>query len=96
MESLMNSLNRETSLLITSAQELNSQNFLESYQRIKTQTLTNATKLEEEISRELNRNEDFETIINSNNEFVQGIFNVLEQSLQLTFTMNYRPLVPKV
>ena len=73
----MNSLNRETSLLITSAQELNSQNFLESYQRIKTQTLTNATKLEEEISRELNRNEDFETIINSNNEFVQGIFNVL-------------------
>jgi hypothetical protein len=77
MESLMNSLNRETSLLITSAQELNSQNFLESYQRIKTQTLTNATKLEEEISRELNRNEDFETIINSNNEFVQGIFNVL-------------------
>ncbi len=92
----MNSLNRETSLLITSAQELNSQNFLESYQRIKTQTLTNATKLEEEISRELNRNEDFETIINSNNEFVQGIFNVLEQSLQLTFTMNYRPLVPKV
>jgi hypothetical protein len=77
MESLMNSLNRETSLLITSAQELNSQNFLESYQRIKTQTLTNATKLEEEISRELDRNEDFETIINSNNEFVQGIFNVL-------------------
>lgn len=51
MESLMNSLNRETSLLITSAQELNSQNFLESYQRIKTQTLMNATKLEEEISR---------------------------------------------
>jgi hypothetical protein len=77
MESLMNSLNRETSLLITSAQELNSQNFLESYQRIKTQTLTNATKLEEEISRELDRNEDFETIINSNNEFFQGIFNVL-------------------
>jgi hypothetical protein len=67
MESLMNSLNRETSLLITSAQELNSQNFLESYQRIKTQTLMNATKLEEEISRELDRNEDFETIINSNN-----------------------------
>jgi hypothetical protein len=51
MESLMNSLNRETSLLITSAQELNSQNFLESYQRIKKQTLMNATKLEEEISR---------------------------------------------
>jgi hypothetical protein len=47
----MNSLNRETSLLITSAQELNSQNFLESYQRIKKQTLMNATKLEEEISR---------------------------------------------
>jgi hypothetical protein len=77
MESLMNSLNRETSLLITSAQELNSQNFLESYQRIKKQTLMNATKLEEEISRELDRNEDFETIINSNNEFVQGIFHVL-------------------
>jgi hypothetical protein len=77
MESLMNSLNRETSLLITSAQELNSQNFLESYQRIKKQTLMNVTKLEEEISRELDRNEDFETIINSNNEFVQGIFNVL-------------------
>ena len=51
MESLMNSLNRETSLLITSAQELNSQNFLESYQRIKTQTLFNASKLEEEIAR---------------------------------------------
>ncbi len=47
MESLMNSLNRETSILITSAQELNSLNFLESYQRIKTQTIFNANKLED-------------------------------------------------
>ncbi len=45
MDSLMNNLNREVGTLLMAAQELNSHNFLESYQRIKTQTLVNASKL---------------------------------------------------
>jgi hypothetical protein len=52
----MNSLTRETSGLITASQELNSQNFLESYQRVNSQTLTNAKKLQDEVSDELERN----------------------------------------
>ena len=56
MQSLMNSLTRETSGLITASQELNSQNFLESYQRVNSQTLTNAKKLQDEVSDELERN----------------------------------------
>ena len=42
METLMNMISRDVNCLFAAAQELNSQNFLENFNRIRTQVLSNS------------------------------------------------------
>lgn len=51
MDSLLNLITRDLNTLFSAAQELNSQNFLESYQRIKMQVLGNSLETQKEISK---------------------------------------------
>ena len=49
MESLLNVISRDINSLFASAQDLNSQAFLESFHRIRTQTLVNSAKTYREV-----------------------------------------------
>ena len=60
MDTLLNLISRDINSLFMAAQELNSQNFLESFHRIKSQILTNALQTQKEIGEELTKNEIFE------------------------------------
>lgn len=56
MESLLNIISRDVNTLFASAQDLNSQTFLESFHRIRTQVLGNSLQTQREISAELDKN----------------------------------------
>lgn len=56
LESLINTISRETSILLSASEDITSNNFLESLPRIKTQTLANAQTLHHEIDSELTEN----------------------------------------
>lgn len=56
METLLNMISRDVNGLFSAAQELNSQDFLESFNRIRTQVLSNSLQTEKDISEELDKN----------------------------------------
>ena len=56
METLMNMISRDVNSLFAAAQDLNSQNFLENFNRIRTQVVSNSLQTQKEISEELDKN----------------------------------------
>jgi hypothetical protein len=56
METLLNVISRDVNGLFSAAQDLNSQDFLESFNRIRTQVITNSLQTEKDISEELDKN----------------------------------------
>lgn len=50
METLINVVSRDVNSLFLAAQELNSQNFLENFNRIRTQVLANSLQTQKDIS----------------------------------------------
>jgi hypothetical protein len=56
MESLLNLISRDVNTLFGSAQDLNSQTFLESFHRIRTQVLGNSMQTQKDIAGELDKN----------------------------------------
>ena len=85
MESLLNIISRDVNTLFASAQDLNSQTFLESFHRIRTQVLGNSLQTQREISGELDKNEAYETSISINPTYISDIKCVLERSISMVF-----------
>jgi hypothetical protein len=77
MESLLNIISRDVNTLFASAQDLNSQTFLESFHRIRTQVLGNSLQTQREISAELEKNEAYETSISITPLYIADIKNAL-------------------
>jgi len=69
MESLLNAISRDVNSLFGSVQDLNSQNFLESFHRIRTQILANSIQTQKDISDELEKNENYDTNVSINPSF---------------------------
>ena len=85
MESLLNLISRDVNTLFASAQDLNSQTFLESFHRIRTQVLGNSLQTQKDISCELGKNEGYETSISINSSFLNEVKNALERSIAIVF-----------
>lgn len=85
MESLLNIISRDVNTLFASAQDLNSQTFLESFHRIRTQVLGNSLQTQREISAELDKNEAYETNISISPLYIADIKNALERSISMIF-----------
>lgn len=85
MDALTNLISRDVSVLFEAAQELNSQNFLESFHRIRTQILANSLQTQRDISEELDKNEAYETVVTLNPQFVAEIRAALDKSITLMF-----------
>lgn len=83
MESLMNMASRDVNSLFAAAQDLNSQNFLENFNRIRTQVLANSQQTQKEISEELYKNENYDVTLNVNPAFLNDIKIGLERSITL-------------
>jgi hypothetical protein len=77
MESLLNLIFRDVNTLFASAQDLNSQTFLESFHRIRTQVLGNSLQTQREIANELDKNENYETKISINPSYINEVKNCL-------------------
>jgi hypothetical protein len=73
MQWLLNNLAREVNTLYQSATEINSYNFLENYQRINKQVLINSVKTVTEVGQELDNNENYETAVSINANFIDGV-----------------------
>jgi predicted Zn-dependent peptidase len=73
MQWLLNNLAREVNTLYQSATEINSHNFLENYQRINKQVLINSLKTVTEVAQELDNNENYETAVSINANFIDGV-----------------------
>lgn len=56
MDALLNIISRDVNGLFAAAQDLNSQDFLESFHRIRTQVIANSLQTERDISEELDKN----------------------------------------
>ncbi len=85
MESLLNVISRDVNSLFGSVQDLNSQNFLESFHRIRTQILANSIQTQKDISDELEKNENYQTNITINSSFISDFKFCLEKSINLAF-----------
>lgn len=85
MESLLNLISRDVNTLFASAQDLNSQTFLESFHRIRTQVLGNSLQTQKDISCELDKNEGYETSISINSSFLNEVKSALERSIAVFF-----------
>lgn len=83
MESLMNMASRDVNSLFAAAQDLNSQNFLENFNRIRTQVLANSQQTQKEISEELYKNENYDVTLNVNPAFLNDIKIGLDRSITL-------------
>ena len=81
MDTLLNIISRDINALFLAAQELNSQNFLESFHRVRSQILSNSLQTQREISEELSKNESFEHTLTINPLFINQVKNALESSL---------------
>lgn len=81
----MNLISRDVNTLFASAQDLNSQTFLESFHRIRTQVLGNSLQTQKDISGELDKNEGYETSISINSSFLSEVKNALERSIAVVF-----------
>jgi hypothetical protein len=77
MESLLNVISRDVNTLFASAQDFNSQTFLESFHRIRTQVLGNSLQTQREISAELDKNEAYETNISISPVYIADIKSAL-------------------
>jgi hypothetical protein len=85
LDALNNLISRDVSVLFEAAQDLNSQNFLESFHRIRTQILANSLQTQREISDELDKNEAYETVVTANPQFIAEIRAALDKSITLMF-----------
>jgi hypothetical protein len=85
MESLLNIISRDVNTLFASAQDLNSQTFLESFHRIRTQVLGNSLQTQREIAGELDKNEAYETNISISPAYISDIKSALERSISVVF-----------
>lgn len=83
MDSLLNIISRDVNSLFSAAQDLNSQDFLESFHRIRTQVLANTIQTQREISDELDKNESYEVSISINPIYINEVKAGLEKSLNL-------------
>lgn len=81
----MNLISRDVNTLFASAQDLNSQTFLESFHRIRTQVLGNSLQTQKDISCELDKNEGYETSISINSSFLNEVKSALERSIAIVF-----------
>lgn len=85
MQGLLNGLAREVNVLYQSATEINSKNFLENYQRINQQVLSDSLRTVAEVARELECNENYQAVVSISSNFIDGVRVWLEKSIQLSF-----------
>lgn len=77
MDTLLNLISRDISNLFAAAQDLNSQNFLENFHRIRTQVLANSMQTQKDISEELDKNEDYEVSLSINPVYINDVKSAL-------------------
>lgn len=81
----MNMISRDVNSLFAAAQDLNSQNFLENFNRIRTQVVANSLQTQRQISEELDKNENYEVTLSINAIYINDIKSGLEKSISLVY-----------
>lgn len=81
----MNMISRDVNSLFAAAQDLNSQNFLENFNRIRTQVVANSLQTQRQISEELDKNENYEVTLSINPIYINDIKSGLEKSISLVY-----------
>jgi len=76
-------ISRDVNSLFAAASDLNSQNFLENFNRIRTQVLSNSMITQKEVSEELDKNESYDVNLSINPIYINDIKSGLEKSIQM-------------